>query len=195
MKTTLEDYLYDESIENNSYPSIIHDYKTTNPSVVDRFFTRYYKIFSDEKENEDHIILFHSNRICLIGLAQKHIAFKKGIDSIRFDIGNIDRGKNNVKGKGKKGGMALQPNSTIAIIKCKDNSEYRIQSCITAKLIEINKNLIDNPELINIEGQGYVAIVLVKPENCDLTKDKLFSQLQYDMIRNDDKPTETMSCV
>lgn len=175
----LEDYLFKES---DVEKTIDIDIPTAeHPSVVDRFFTRYYQVLPDKLE--DHLVLYHSNRICLVGLAKSHIAFKKGIESIRYDIGNCDRGKNAVKGKGKKGGMPLQPNSTIAIVKCTDGTEYRVQSCITGKLIEVNKRLLDNVDLLGVEGMGHVAIVLPKPEHCADIKESLFTQLQYNMLR------------
>lgn len=176
----LEDYLFKESEVEKTIDIDIPaaDY----PSVVDRFFTRYYQILPDKLE--DHLVLYHSNRVCLVGLAATHIAFKKGVESVRYDIGNCDRAKNAVKGKGKKGGMPLQPNSTIAIVKCKDGTEYRVQSCITGKLIEVNMRLLDNIDLLAEEGMGYVAIVLPKPEHCADIKQSLFTQLQYNMLRS-----------
>lgn len=177
---SLEDFKFNEPINNLS---IIHNFDENCPSVVDRFFTRYFKIFPNKTEDEDHLVLFHSNRICLVQLAPSHVAFKKGIQSVRFDFGNIDRSLNFVKGKGKKGGMQLQTNSTVAIIKCKDDTEYRIQSCILGKLIEVNNRLVEHPELLEIEGTGFIATVLPKPENCDSIKESLFTEIQYNILK------------
>lgn len=158
------------------------------PSIVDRFYTKYYyrKTTTTSNENEDHIILIHSNRICLIGLAPKHIAFKKGIDSVNYAIGT----QNKVIGKSKKGAMNLQPSSSIAAIKCKDGSEYKIISCITGKLLQINEKLIKQPELLSIDGDGYVAICLPKLENSNIIRDSLLTQQQYDDNDNDETNTE-----
>lgn len=156
------------------------------PSIVDRFFTKYYHrkttIIDDQQLNEDHMILFHSNRICLICLSPKHIAFKKGIESVNFAIGNIDRTQNKVIGKSKKGAMNLQPSSSIAAITCKDGSEYKIISCITGKLLQVNEKLINEPQLLlSVDGgDGFVAICLPKLENCNLIKETLLTQEQYD---------------
>lgn len=98
-KYYLNDADYDEGI-----PSITEAYKGKYPSVVDRYFTRFfYQKPSDTGVNEDHVVLFHSNRLVLIGLAKSHVAFTKGIDSINYNIGNSDRSLNQVKGKHKKG--------------------------------------------------------------------------------------------
>jgi hypothetical protein len=159
-------------------PSITEWYVDNHPSVVDRFFTRFYRP-KPGRTDEDHLVLFHSNRICLVGLAPTHIAFKKGIKSINYDIGNLDRSKNEVKGKGKKGGMILQPTSCLALVKCLDDSEYKVDSCITGKLIETNSRLDGNIEKLSVEGDGYVAIILPKPEHCDALKTSLLTEEQY----------------
>lgn len=182
----LSDYYFEEEKEiicDKEVPSIIEDIDTNLQSVVDRYFTRYY-LLKNEKAEEVHSILFHSNRICLVGLAPDHIAFKKGIKSVNFNVGNVDRSLNQVSGKRKKGAMNLQPTSTLAIVECNDGTEYKIVSCVTGKLIEINERLVTNPELIQMEGDGYVAIVLPKPENCENIKKSLMTKDDYDQRRS-----------
>lgn len=152
------------------------------PSVVDRFFTKYYYRKSNTAD-EDHIILFHSNRICLVGLAPSHIALQKGISGINFNIGNIDRSQNKVTGKGKKGAMLIQPTSALAIVTCTDGTQYKILSCVTGKLIEINHNLETNPHLLSEIGDGYVAVCLPKLENCDKIKSELINEEQYNQMK------------
>lgn len=176
----MEKYYLNEEDYDVGVPSITTFYKGEYPGVVDRYFTRFYhKKTSDEKENEDHVVLFHSNRLCLIGLAKSHVAFTKGITGISFNIGNCDRSLNQVKGKHKKGGMNLQPTTTLALITCKDGSEYKVVSCITGKLLETNDRLESNLEKLSIEGTGYIAVVLCKPENCDKIKSSLVSENDY----------------
>lgn len=97
-------YLNDAEYDDLGVPSITEAYKGEYPSVVDRYFTRFfYQKPSETGDNEDHVVLFHSNRLCLIGLAKSHVAFTKGIESINYNIGNSDRSLNQVKGKHKKG--------------------------------------------------------------------------------------------
>lgn len=160
-------------------PSIIDYLPTTDhPSVVERFFTKYYYC-RDEAVDEMHSILFHSNRICLIGLDKGHVAVTKGITSINFDIGNCDRSKNQVSGKGKRGAMNLQPLSTLAIVTCADGSEYKVISTITGKLVEVNERLHQNLKLIGVDGDGYIAVVLPKIEKCADIKSQLLSEEEY----------------
>lgn len=180
----LSDYYFNEkpeTIAGQEVPSIVAGVNVDSyPSIVDRFFTKYYYRKPDAVDNEDHIILFHSNRICLVALAPSHIAFRKGVQSVNFDIGNIDRTQNKVIGKSKKGAMNLQPSSSLAIVKCMDGTEYKVLSCITGKLVQVNEKLIDEPTILEREGDGFVAICLPKLENCNSIKDSLLSQQQYD---------------
>lgn len=176
----MDKYYLDEDEYDVGVPSITTVYKGEYPSVVDRYFTRFY--FTKESpthENEDHVVLFHSNRLCLIGLAKTHIAFTKGIASLSYNIGSCDRSNNQVKGKHKKGGMNLQPSTTLAIVSCKDGSEYKIVSCITGKLIEVNERLHADLSKLSVEGDGYVGVILCKPEHCDKIKSNLVSEQDY----------------
>lgn len=159
-------------------PPITDDYIEENPSIVDRYFTRYYFIKPGAKR-EPYLVLFHSNRVCLICLAPEHPVFKSGIAGISFDIGNMDRSQNQVSGKGKKGGMALQKDSTLAIITGHDGETYKVPSCIKGKLIEVNPRIVKSPELMAAIGDGYLAIVLPKPEHCDEIKKQLMTEEEY----------------
>lgn len=177
----MEKYYLDESEYDEGIPSITAGFDSEYPSIVDRYFTRFYlpKKTLETNENEDHIVLIHSNRLCLIGLAKSHVAFTKGIKSISYNIGNCDRSQNQVKGKKKKGGMNLQPSTAIAIVTCKDNSEYKVVSCITGRLIEVNNRLENDLEKLSTEGTGYIAVILCKPENYDKIKGTLVSEKDY----------------
>lgn len=159
-------------------PPITDELTNELPPVVDRFFTKYYCLANDCRD-ECHKVLVHSNRICLIGFDSSHVAVRKGIKSINFDIGNCDRSKNQVSGKGKRGGMNLQPQSTLAIITCVDDSEYKVISTITGKLIEVNERLLEQPQLIGVDGDGYIAVVLPKLEKCDQNISNLLTEKQF----------------
>ncbi|KAH8344273.1 hypothetical protein KR084_009286 [Drosophila pseudotakahashii] len=148
------------------------------PTVVDRFFTRYYYF----KGDVPYQVLYHSNRICLICLAPDHPALSQGISSVNFDIGNVDRSQNVVKGKGKKGGMILQAESTLVLLTTESGETYKVPSCIRGKLVEVNTALVAEPKLLEQlpEGAGYFAILLPKIENCDAIKASLLTQEQYE---------------
>lgn len=175
----MEKYYLDENEYDEGVPSITTGFEGEYPSVVDRYFTRFYLPKKDTEENEDHIVLFHSNRLALIGISKNHVAFTKGIESISYNIGNCDRSQNQVKGKKKKGGMNLQPSTALAIVNCKDGSEYKVVSCITGKLIEVNERLEHDLDRLSVEGAGYIAVIICKPENCEKIKSSLVAEQNY----------------
>ncbi|XP_055615464.1 protein Abitram [Toxorhynchites rutilus septentrionalis] len=180
--TDLESYYLQEEpqiICGETVPSIVEDYAVNYPSIVDRFFTRYYYVYPG-KEDEPHLVLFHSNRICLIGLKPGHVAFKLGIESVSFEVGRIDRSQNHVSGKKKSGGMIVQADSTLALITCKDGSVYKVRGCVQGKLVEVNQNVTRDLELLGTEGEGYIAVVMPKPEQCETIKGKLRTHLESD---------------
>lgn len=164
--------------------SITEEYIEDNPSIVDRYYTRYYYIKPGQRE-EPYLVLFHSNRVCLICLAPEHPVFKNGIEGISFNIGNMDRSQNQVSGKGKKGGMALQQDSTLALVSGKDGQTYKVPSCIKGKLIEVNPRILKKPELMGDIGDGYLAIVLPKPEHCNEIRASLLTDEQYRSYLNE----------
>jgi len=132
------------------------------PSVVDRYFTRQYVM---GQQKDDICLLFHSNKICVVTLAKTHIILKddKSIKSVNFKVSkNVDRTENKVKGKGKRGGQIVEENSILCIIQCEDGSEYPIKAGVKGKLVEVNENLIANPELLKTktETNGYIAVVV-----------------------------------
>jgi len=145
-------------------PDIVDSISTEDvyKSVTDRYFSRRYCIDVKGTIGNDHLLLFHSNKICVITLGPSHPIFKKDGFSVNFQVGNTDRTKNAVKGKGKKGGQILDYNSTLCKIKCSDGDEFAVSSCIKGKLIEVNDALISNPNLLktNPDSCGYIAVVL-----------------------------------
>ncbi|KAH8407060.1 hypothetical protein KR222_004960 [Zaprionus bogoriensis] len=170
---------------------ITDSYDENYPSVVDRFFTRFYYI----KAEAPYQVLYHSNRICLVCLAPTHPALAEGIESVSFDVGNVDRSQNVVKGKAKKGGMILQADTTLALLKTEKGTTYKIPSCIRGKLVEVNTELLTHPKLLEQapEGAGYFAILLPKIENCDDIKASLLTREQYEERMKKDEAVEQPS--
>ncbi|XP_073486931.1 protein Abitram isoform X2 [Aquarana catesbeiana] len=101
------------------------------PSVVDRYFTRWYKADVKEKQCEDFCILQHSNRICVITLAECHPVLQSGktISSISYQISaNCSRLQNKVSGKSKRGAQFLTELAPLCRITCNDGDEYTVYS-------------------------------------------------------------------
>ncbi|XP_040288367.1 protein Abitram isoform X2 [Bufo bufo] len=121
------------------------------PSVVDRYFTRWYKSDVKGQLNEDFCILQHSNRICVVTLAECHPVLQSGknISSISYQISaNCSRLQNKVSGKSKRGAQFLTELAPLCRITCCDGDEYTIYSCIRGRLLEVNENILHNPELL-----------------------------------------------
>ncbi|XP_050071249.1 protein Abitram [Anopheles maculipalpis] len=185
MMSTSEDYWYEEESQEIcgiKVPSILNDFIANQPPLVDRFYTKLYYV-PPNKPDEPQQILFHSNRICLVGLAKKHVAFTKGIRSVSFEVGKFDRSENKVSGRKKSGGMILQADSTLALVTCVDDSVYKVRSCVQGKLVEVNDRVVEDPVLMRISGEGFVAIVMPKIEHCDALKERLLGEEAYHELR------------
>uniref|UniRef100_A0A8D0EUS3 Actin binding transcription modulator n=1 Tax=Strix occidentalis caurina TaxID=311401 RepID=A0A8D0EUS3_STROC len=72
---------------------------------AERYFTRWYKPDVKGRPCEDFCVLQHSNRICVITLAEAHPLLQSGktIKSINYQISaNCSRLQNKVSGKSKR---------------------------------------------------------------------------------------------
>ncbi|XP_039185178.1 protein Abitram isoform X1 [Crotalus tigris] len=180
----------------------------TLPGVTERYFTRWYKPDVKGNQCEDHCILQHSNRICVITIADAHplLQKEKPIKSISYQISaNCSRLKNKVSGKSKRGAegrrrsAAWLPDRTagtaeaalgaqfltelapLCRILCSDGEEYTIYSCIRGKLIEVNENILENPSLLQEKPstEGYIAVVLPKFEESKKVTQGLLTREEY----------------
>ncbi|XP_007895759.1 protein Abitram [Callorhinchus milii] len=157
------------------------------PSVVERYFTRWYKTDVKGKPCEDHCVLQHSNRLCVITLAESHPLLQSGrkIQSINYQISaNCSRLQNKVTGKSKRGGQFLTELAPLCRIKCTDGEEYTIYSCIRGRLLEVNENILQEPSLLQEKPstEGYIAVVLPKFEESKSITQALITREQYQEI-------------
>ena len=149
------------------------------PSVVDRYFTRRYSI----RDDGAHLcVLYHSNKICVVTLAESHTLFRNGaaVEQVNFKISEkLDRTQNQVQGKGKKGAQHIDENSILCTVRCSDGNEHVIRAGVRGKLVEINERLSQQPSLIvdNLETNRYIAVILQplskssKPENNHISQE------------------------
>ncbi|XP_026961086.1 protein Abitram isoform X2 [Sagmatias obliquidens] len=154
------------------------------PSLVDRYFTRWYKADVKGKPCEDHCILQHSNRICVITLAGSHPVLQSGkvIKSISYQIStNCSRLQNKVSGKFKRFLTELAP---LCKIYCSDGEEYTISSCVRGRLMEVNENILHEPSILQEKPstEGYIAVVLPKFEESKSITEGLLTQKQYEEV-------------
>ncbi|XP_062900159.1 protein Abitram [Mobula hypostoma] len=157
------------------------------PSVVDRYFTRWYKTDVKGRPCEDHCILQHSNRLCVITVAESHPVLQSArkIKSISYQISaNCSRLQNKVSGKSKRGGQFLTELAPLCRIMCEDGEEYTIYSCIRGRLLEVNENILQRPSLLQEKPstEGYIAVVLPKFEESKSITQNLINQEIYEDV-------------
>jgi len=140
------------------------------PSVADRYYQRY--TWNTEKKFSGHSgparVLRHSNRILVSCLHPEHPVRNQTIKKVTFQISEkCDRGSNKVSGKRKKGGQWLNETAPILRIETEESEEpILIQSGCRGTLVEVNNQIIENPQLLleQSEGRGYIAVVLPRGE-------------------------------
>lgn len=135
-------------------------------SVSERYYEHKYCMeINPNIKNVHQRVSFHSNRICLISLAENHPVIKnnKKVTRINCEVDEkTDRLKNAASGKGKRGAQKLSPDSVLCYVECSDGSNFPIYSCIKGKLVEINDNLVTDASLLVKKpmAEGYIALLL-----------------------------------
>lgn len=157
------------------------------PSLVDRYFTRWYKADVKGRPREDHCVLQHSNRICVITLAESHPVLQNGktIQNISYQIStNCSRLQNKVSGKFKRGAQFLTELAPLCKISCSDGEEYTVSSCVRGRLMEVNENILHQPSILQEKPstEGYIAVVLPKFEESKSVTEGLLTQKQYEEV-------------
>lgn len=164
----------DESIE-----ELLKNYKP----VLERYFTAMYCIGFNDKPIDHQVVLFHSNKICLLTIAPSHpvMKFKKTILKINCDVGNLNRLDNKVSGKGKKGGQKLLPNTVLCVIEACDGTKYNFYSTIKGKLLEMNDSLQENPNRLlgYTNTKGHIAVVLSDLSAVNFCKQNMLTECEY----------------
>lgn len=153
--------------------------------VSDRYYEHKYCLnINLQLKNIHQRISFHSNRICLISLAEHHpiIKNRKRITKIDCNVDEkTDRLKNAASGKGKRGAQRLVPESVLCNLVCDDGEVFPVYSCIKGKLVEINENLIENPNLVVEKpvSDGFVALLLPVLKEYEQLRESMLSKEQY----------------
>ena len=136
-------------------------------NMVDRYFLRFYKIFTFDKDKILAQYAFqHTNRLVMVGITSDHQFFKdqEKAQTISFDClfqGNL---KDIVKGKKKLGKIQVRWNTPIAEIQCYSGKKYTVYSSVEGFLIDINEQLVRNPHylLTDHETKGHFAFIQIK---------------------------------
>ncbi|KAK3802179.1 hypothetical protein RRG08_004469 [Elysia crispata] len=153
------------------------------PSVVDRYFQKRYKTDVQGNPGEDQLILTHSNRICVICIAQSHpiICEKKIISKINFQGDGWSRLENTVTGKNKRGAQWLERMAPLCCVTCTDGSVFTLCCCVKGQLVEINTNLETRPSLLTEKSSsnGYLAVILPGLKHFNREVERLKSEEEY----------------
>ncbi|GFV37302.1 protein Abitram [Trichonephila clavipes] len=125
-----------------------------------KFYCKLLDSFPDgfEMERRHNVCVSHKPS----GIPPTHPILKENLDviSINFDpVGKVNRLSNKVSGKFKKGGQKLSEKSVLCTVKCSNDCEYTIYSCISGSLVEVNERLVENPKLLkeNPWSEGYIV--------------------------------------
>ncbi|KNA10010.1 hypothetical protein SOVF_148350 [Spinacia oleracea] len=159
------------------------------PSSVETNFVRYFAI-DFMKAGHDQYVYRHANGLCVIGLAQTHVALQAegGVTSVDFNVGKSDRSELKVSGKRKKNAQHFQPNSILCNVHTLHSGDapYIVRCCVKGPLLEVNNKLIEKPELLNTsaERDGYIAIVMPRPGDWLKIKESLVSYDEFKKLRN-----------
>ncbi|KAI9139616.1 hypothetical protein BKA69DRAFT_1084905 [Paraphysoderma sedebokerense] len=176
---------------------------STDPSLphLDKYFTRRYFVPKSKEGDdlcEDQYVHQCPNKLCVIGLHPSHRLFAHlssssdssdesssppTITSITISQSLIHT-NSTVSGKRKKNAVTVLPYTDIGIIKCSDGMEFKIRSCVKGHLLEVNEDLVKNPEKLTTRTltEGWVAVV--RPFDEDLRG--LVKSEDYATIRNSD---------
>lgn len=86
--------------------------------------------------------------------------------------GGVDRADTKVSGRGKKGGLYLQPGTRVCTIECEDGTSVAVRAGVQGSLVEVqrerllsskkkdklqvNDRLFDNPDLVRTSPENLV---------------------------------------
>ena len=126
------------------------------PSVTERYFTTYVT-------SNHQALHVHSNGICLLGLAPSHPLLAPGaarITGVAFrdhDAKNLLA--NGVRGKRKSGAVFVLPRDLVAPVTTEAGGDpLPLWACVRANVIEVNRRLIEEPELLgSAGGRGWLG--------------------------------------
>lgn len=110
----------------------------------------------------------------------------KVVSLVDYNVTKQSRLQNKVVGKGKKGGIWLEPQSPLCDVTCTDGSKYRFYSCIRGHLLEVNENLVAKPDTLRAKAasDGYLAIINPKFNDIPTITEKLLLPEAFERLRN-----------
>ncbi|CAF1108467.1 unnamed protein product [Adineta steineri] len=153
------------------------------PSVIERYYTKYYCKNVHNELNNDTLVLVHSNRICVLMLSERHPVIEKSlkIDSIE-SLASVNL---SMSGKSKRGADYVQPNKLLYRIKCENNQNFTICASIKGRLVEVNDEIIKTPSLLQqkAQGEGYLAIFIPSLKDGENNLNSLMTEQDYNVSK------------
>ncbi|RUS83268.1 hypothetical protein EGW08_008948, partial [Elysia chlorotica] len=150
------------------------------------YFQKRYKTDIQGNPGEDQLILTHSNRICVICIAQSHPIISEGkiVSKVSFRGDGWSRMDNVVTGKSKRGAQWLERMAPLCCVTCTDSSVYTLCCCVKGQLVEINTNLETTPSLLTEKpsSNGYLAVILPGLKHFNWEIERLKSEDEYKAI-------------
>jgi len=145
--------------ESGTALSALKDGWAVFPSVLERYYTAH----CTSNHQTLHV---HSNGLCLLGISPDHPKLQPPlkVTSVAFrDHDSKNLLTNDVHGKKKAGAVFLLPRDMICQVTVSDGSTFVVYACVRGSVIEINRRLLDNPELLGSpSGAGYLLVLAPK---------------------------------
>ncbi|GLE06472.1 hypothetical protein PINS_up015719 [Pythium insidiosum] len=151
-------------------------------TMIERYYTELFACDVMSRASEDQYVHMHSNRLCVVGVAETHPVMKEQIEAIEFTPNVLD---SRVSGKKKKGGQFMLPETILCHIRCKSGASYAVRSCIRGTLLELNDALLDNPQLLQEKhlSDGYLVIIQPKTSEIIEIQESLLTKDEYKQYR------------
>lgn len=150
--------------------------------MIERYYTEMFMCDTMGKTMQDQYVHMHSNRLCVVGVAESHPVMQEEIERIEFTQNVLE---SRVTGKKKKGGRFMLPNTVLCVIKCKSGKEFTLYSCIRGSLIEVNERLQTDPTLLLQKHQSDGYLVIIQPKKVEVAEiqESLLSKEEYKQFR------------
>lgn len=168
--------------------------KLVPPTTIERYFSLHYGrslashvsargsgVAPVDKDclGEDTCIARHHNGICLICLSPRHpiVRLAKTVSKVDYRVEIKE-----VKGKRKKGGIAVEERTKLCHLTCGSGEVYAVQCTVKGTLAEYNTALEDKPNLVMEKPltNGYLAVVLPWPSKIKTAVDHLVPEDEYE---------------
>jgi hypothetical protein len=149
------------------------------PSVIERYYTKYYRKNVHNELNNDTLVLVHSNHVCVLMLSEQHPIIEKSL--IINSIESLACVNQSMSGKSKRGADYVQPNKLLYRIKCEENQNFTICASIKGRLVELNDEILKTPKLLQEKphGEGYLAIFIPSLKDGENNIKSLMTEQDY----------------